>query len=106
MAGLQKYHEAANISSEVSPCLWFQPTNLTGQYDLELEKPSHFAVAEGCLLINAWEAEVSRALDFPDVSQRGNVVMKIMEATLIYQPLFLSSALAKGSCSVAPPGSI
>jgi hypothetical protein len=64
--------KAANISLEVSPCLWFQPANLTGQYDLELEKPSHYAVAEGCLLINAWEAEISRALEYPDVSQRGN----------------------------------
>lgn len=33
------------------------------------------AVAENCLLVNAWEAEVGRILGKPDVSQRGNYEM-------------------------------
>jgi hypothetical protein len=45
---------------------------MSGRYYLDLLKPAHYAVAESCLLINAWESEVSRLLQYPDVSQRGN----------------------------------
>jgi hypothetical protein len=63
---------APRVCHEVSPCLWFQSGNLSGWYHLDLMKPAHYRVAEDCLVVNAWESEVSRMLGYPDVSQKGN----------------------------------
>jgi len=66
---------SVKIAQSVSSSLWFQEGNLTGRYKLDLSEPSDCAVAENCLLVNAWEVEVGRLLGKPDVSQRGNYEM-------------------------------
>jgi hypothetical protein len=63
------------IAKEVSKCLWLQEGNLSGKYCLDLLRPADYWVAENCLLVNAWETEVSRLSQNPDVSQRGNFEM-------------------------------
>lgn len=63
------------VLAAVSSAMWFQEGNLSGRYRLNLAEPADCAVAENCLLVNAWEAEVGRILGKPDVSQRGNYEM-------------------------------
>lgn len=68
------------VARDVSRCLWFQEGNVTGRYNLDLEKPCDYAVAENCLISNAWESEVGRLLAWPDISQRGTYEMLRNEA--------------------------
>lgn len=63
------------VTHEVSRCIWFHEGNMTGRYNLDLEKPADYAVAENCLIGNAWESEVGRLLGWPDISQRGTYEM-------------------------------
>lgn len=65
----------SEVSKILSPCLWFQEGNLTGRYNLNLLVPADSIVAENCLLINAWESEVGKLKNRPDVSQKGNYEM-------------------------------
>eukprot|EP00435_Cladocopium_sp_Y103_P049656 s985_g15.t1 len=51
--------------------LWFQDANPTG-YNLDLSAPPDYALAEACLLVNAWESESARCAGRPDLSQSGN----------------------------------
>lgn len=60
------------VAKTVGASLWFQEGNMTGKYRLNLAEPADAAVAESCLLVNAWEVEVSRLSGRPNVSQRGN----------------------------------
>jgi hypothetical protein len=74
LVGLDSTH-VPSVSKAVAPFLWFQEGNLSGRYILDLAEPADYAVAENCLLVNAWESEVGRAIERPDVSQRGNYEM-------------------------------
>jgi len=68
------------VGKSVSNFLWFQEGNPTGKYNLDLERPGDYMVAENCLLVNAWESEVGRLLGKPDVSQQGTYEMLRNEA--------------------------
>ena len=46
-------------------------TIISRHYRLDLAEPADYAMAESCLLVSAWEAEVSRLAGRADVSQRG-----------------------------------
>jgi hypothetical protein len=68
------------LAKDVQNCLWFQALNPSGAYRLDLMIPSDYAVAETCLLVNTWEAELSKAQGKPDTSQKGNYEMLRNEA--------------------------
>lgn len=75
LLGNLKAGDVVAVSKAIRPFLWFQEGNITGRYNLNLGEPSDYAVAENCLLVNAWESEVNRLNARPDVSQRGNYEM-------------------------------
>eukprot|EP00913_Durusdinium_trenchii_P023610 g22182.t1 len=49
-------------------------------YNLDLSIPPDYALAEACLLVNAWESESARSAGRPDLSQSGNGEMIRNEA--------------------------
>jgi len=68
------------VCDSVRHLLWFQDTNPTGSYNLDLSIPVDYALAECCLLVNAWESESARCAGRPDLSQSGNFEMIRNEA--------------------------
>ncbi|CAE7036031.1 NLRP5 [Symbiodinium natans] len=68
------------VCNAVRHLLWFQDTNPTGSYNLDLSIPVDYALAECCLLVNAWESESARCAGRPDLSQSGNGEMIRNEA--------------------------
>ncbi|CAE7661363.1 dfa3 [Symbiodinium sp. CCMP2592] len=68
------------VRDSVRHLLWFQDTNPTGSYNLDLSIPVDYALAECCLLVNAWESESARCAGRPDLSQSGNFEMIRNEA--------------------------
>lgn len=68
------------VSDAVRGLLWFQDANPTGNYNLDLSIPPDYALAEACLLVNAWESESARSAGRPDLSQSGNGEMIRNEA--------------------------
>ncbi|CAE7176698.1 dfa3, partial [Symbiodinium necroappetens] len=68
------------VCDSVRHLLWFQDTNPTGSYNLDLSTPVDYALAECCLLVNAWESESARCAGRPDLSQSGNFEMIRNEA--------------------------
>ena len=68
------------VADSVRGLLWFQDANPTGSYNLDLSMPPDYALAEACLLVNAWESEAARCAGRPDLSQSGNGEMIRNEA--------------------------
>eukprot|EP00746_Dinoflagellata_sp_MGD_P120634 gnl/MRDRNA2_/MRDRNA2_56090_c0_seq1.p1 gnl/MRDRNA2_/MRDRNA2_56090_c0~~gnl/MRDRNA2_/MRDRNA2_56090_c0_seq1.p1 ORF type:complete len:1290 (-),score=167.75 gnl/MRDRNA2_/MRDRNA2_56090_c0_seq1:153-3836(-) len=61
-----------NVRRDIDCLLRFNVENPTGHYVLELDKASEYAVAELLLLLDSWEAALSRKQKRVDCSQRGN----------------------------------
>lgn len=72
--------KAKKVGDSLRGLLWFQDANPTGSYNLDLSAPPDYALAEACLLVNAWESESARCAGRPDLSQSGNGEMIRNEA--------------------------
>lgn len=51
--------------------LWFNPSNANGHYQLDLESPMEYTVAERVFTVNSWESECARRARRPDTSMYG-----------------------------------
>eukprot|EP00746_Dinoflagellata_sp_MGD_P121423 gnl/MRDRNA2_/MRDRNA2_56604_c0_seq1.p1 gnl/MRDRNA2_/MRDRNA2_56604_c0~~gnl/MRDRNA2_/MRDRNA2_56604_c0_seq1.p1 ORF type:complete len:1993 (-),score=321.99 gnl/MRDRNA2_/MRDRNA2_56604_c0_seq1:67-6045(-) len=68
-----KKNQQRMVLKEIQKWIYFNPSNPTGRYILDLTRTTDYTMAEHCLLINSWHRFIAeKTLELPDLSQHGD----------------------------------